>query len=95
MKNSVKEETGLMKLKSRNYDEEATYQIRVPGILDASWSDWFDGFAITVDVDENETELIGSVKDQADLHGILDKLNGLGLPIVLVKKVGGEHESHV
>ncbi|MBN1316590.1 MAG: hypothetical protein JXA42_14025 [Anaerolineales bacterium] len=74
-----------MKNKKRKVDETATYQIRVTGVLDASWSDWFDGFAITAGMDE--TELFGIVSDQAALHGILSRLNGLGLPIILVRKI--------
>lgn len=74
-----------MKPKSRMVDEIAIYQIRVEGVLDASWSDWFGGF--TISTDGKETTLMGSVNDQAALHGILSKLNGLGLSIVLVKKM--------
>ncbi len=61
------------------------YQIRLKGILDPSWSDWFDNFTITTQ--EEETLMEGPVADQAALHGILSKINDLGLAIVTVTQV--------
>ncbi len=59
------------------------YHIHVQGHLDESLSAWFDGFRIT-----NETNgtavLIGSIVDQAALHGVLLKVRDLGLPLVAV-----------
>lgn len=66
---------------------QGTYQIRVGGDLDARWSDWFDGFAITP-LGNGETLLAGSVVDQAALHGLLGKIRDLGLPILLVRREG-------
>jgi len=74
------------------YDEYAKYQIRVKGRLDSSWSEWFDGFSITLE--GNETSLIGIVVDQSALHGILAKINDLGLPLISVNKLS-EAESDV
>lgn len=68
----------------RTYDKASIYQIRIQGILDPSWSDWFDGFSIIVQ--GGETILAGTVIDQAALHGILAKLNDLGLPIICVER---------
>jgi len=70
----------------RTFDEQTMYQIRVNGVLDPKWSDWFDGFAITAQAN-NETLLTGPVADQAALHGLLAKLRDLGLPILLVERV--------
>jgi len=67
------------------FDQCATYQIRVKGILDSSWSDWFGGFSITVE--GNETVLVGVVTDQSALHGILAKINDLGLSLISVNKL--------
>jgi hypothetical protein len=66
------------------YDQPIRYRIRIQGILDQRWSDWFDGFTITVQ--GNETVLVGVVVDQSALHGILAKINDLGLPIVSVER---------
>ena len=68
----------------KDYDTPAVYRVSVKGVLDPSWSDWFDGFTITSS--EDETELTGMVADQAALHGILTKLNDLGLPLVSVSQ---------
>jgi hypothetical protein len=67
------------------FDQSTPYQIRLKGALDSSWSDWFDGFTITVQGDE--TLLAGFVPDQSALHGILAKINDLGLPIISVEKI--------
>jgi hypothetical protein len=70
----------------REFDEQASYQIRVQGNLDQKWSDWFDGFTITPQAN-GVTSLIGSVADQAALHGLLGKIRDLGLPLLSVKRV--------
>ncbi len=64
------------------YDRSAAYQIRLKGVLDSTWSDWFDGFTITNQ--DDETILVGVVLDQSALHGILAKINDLGLSIISV-----------
>jgi len=70
---------------AHEFDQATAYQIRLNGALDSSWSDWFDGFSISVE--GNETLLSGIVPDQSALHGILAKINDLGLPIVSVEKI--------
>jgi len=71
----------------REFDRPGTYRIRAKGNLDAEWSDWFDGFAIEA-TGENETVLTGVVVDQAALYGVLSKLRDLGLPLLLVERLG-------
>jgi len=70
----------------RIFDEPMMYQIRIKGGLSPYWSDWFDGFTITAQTN-NETVLVGSIADQSALHGLLAKLRDLGLPILLVKRL--------
>ena len=57
-------------------DQPTAYQIKVPGELDESWSDWDGGMTVTVE-SEGEgppvTILTGTV-DQAALHGVLRRL---------------------
>jgi hypothetical protein len=67
-------------------DRPATYQIKVPGHHDASWSDWVGKITITIDSDVDGlpvTTLTGKV-DQAALHGLLRRLYSLGLPLISV-----------
>jgi hypothetical protein len=77
----------------KDYDTPAVYRVLVKGVLDPSWSDWFDGFTITSS--EDETELIGMVADQAALHGVLTQLNNLGLAILSITQVGSEEKPTV
>jgi hypothetical protein len=66
-------------------DRPAIYQIKVPGEVDDSRSDWAGGLTIAVDRDESPpaTCLTGSL-DQAALHGLLRRLYSLGLPLISV-----------
>ena len=68
------------------HSDNSLYQIRVRGILDEKWAEWFDGFAISWD-GQDETVLTGRVIDQAALHGILSKVRDLGLDLLLVKRI--------
>jgi hypothetical protein len=63
--------------------KQRIYHIRVKGKLDEKWADWFEGFVMT-SRENGETLLTGPVVDQAALHGVLDKIHGLGLPLLLV-----------
>jgi len=62
------------------------YQIRIRGHLDSQWTDWFDGFSITLE-ENGDTLLSGSVTDQAALYGLLRKVRDLGMPLVSVVQV--------
>ena len=66
------------------FDQPTEYQIRLKGTLDSSWSEWFDGF--TISIQGIETILVGVVCDQSALHGILAKINDLGLSIISVER---------
>jgi hypothetical protein len=59
------------------------YEIRVRGHLAARWSAWFDGMTLTRH-DDGTTVIHGTVADQTALHGLLRKLNDLGVPLVSV-----------
>jgi hypothetical protein len=61
------------------------YQIRVNGVLDSSWSAWFDGLQITSD-DRGQTAIAGPIADQAALHGLLAKIRDLGLELLEVRR---------
>jgi hypothetical protein len=67
-------------------DRPATYQIRVPGHIGESWSDWAGGMTITVESEGHGppvTTLTGTL-DQAALQGLLRRLYTLGLPLISV-----------
>lgn len=67
----------------------AVYEIRVQGHLDQRWSAWFDGLTISYESDDI-TILNGSLADEAALHGILNKVRDLALPLLAVSRVAAE-----
>jgi hypothetical protein len=71
-------------------DQPATYQIKVPGHLAESWSEWAGGMTIAVEGDDGgppTTTLTGVVTDQAALQSLLRRLYSLGLPLISVNWV--------
>lgn len=62
------------------------YRIRLKGHLAEHWAEWFDGLTITR-LDNGETMLEGPVVDQAALHGTLNQIRDLGLPLLAVDRV--------
>ena len=67
------------------------YEIKIKGTLDERWADRFGGMAFTHEAD-GTTTLQGMVIDQAALHGILDGIRDLGLPLVSLRQVNPERE---
>jgi hypothetical protein len=72
------------------HQDPGWYEIRVQGHLDARWAAWFD--ALTLTRASNGTTVIeGPVADQAALHGVLQKIRDLGLPLISVNHVTPGH----
>jgi hypothetical protein len=63
--------------------ETETYEIRIQGRLEDRWSAWFDGMDLVTDAD-GSTVIRGQVADQAALHGLIQKVRDLGLPLLSV-----------
>jgi hypothetical protein len=77
-------------LESLQFDQTATYQIKVQGRLDERWTHWFDGMSITLEQAEDGstvTALTGSVLDQAALYGLINRIRDLGLSLISVGRV--------
>ena len=75
----------------RQWDQHAPgiYEVRIRGLLDARWAARFG--VPTVEHGEDGTTVIRTaVADQAALHGLLQQVRDLGLPLVSVKRVDGE-----
>ena len=64
--------------------EARRYEIRLMGRLDSGWAAWFGGMSLT-HASDGTTVLAGPVADQAALHGLLQKLRDLGIPLISVK----------
>ncbi len=67
-------------------DTPGWYEIRLKGSLDARWAAWFDGMTLIREGD-GTTRLHGAVVDQAALHGLLQKVRDLGLPLIAVTQI--------
>ena len=66
--------------------EPARYELRVRGVLDPSWSAWFEGLRVSSD-QAGQTTIVGPVADQAALHGLLAKVRDLGLELREVRRI--------
>ena len=67
---------------------QATYRIKVQGYLDKSRSDFLGGMSITTVSQEDQgvvTTLVGRLRDQAELAGVLSTLYEFHLPILSVE----------
>jgi hypothetical protein len=67
-------------------DRPVTYQIKVPGHLDESWSEWAGSITITIESegDGSPITILTGTFDQAALQGLLRRLYFLGLPLISV-----------
>lgn len=62
------------------------YQIRIRGHLDETWINWFSLLAAVND-ENGEATLTGAVRDQAELHGLLDRVFDLNLTLLAVNRI--------
>jgi hypothetical protein len=63
------------------------YEIRLRGRLTKSLVAEFEQLSLVADVEPVETVLHGPVVDQAALHGLLRRIESLGLELVEVRRV--------
>jgi hypothetical protein len=70
------------------FDQTRKYRIRIQGSLDETWSERLAGMSITTSGQGSKarvTMLVGHLKDQAELSGVLNTLYELHLPILSVE----------
>jgi hypothetical protein len=68
--------------------EPALYQVRIQGILDKNWSEYYGGMMIEYEGDPEQsamTILKGRLADQSALIGVLNSLHDIGYPILSVE----------
>jgi hypothetical protein len=78
--------------KSFTFDRPGNYRIRVQGFLDKSWSARLGGLHITTSRPKDQvpiTVLVGQVRDQAELAGVLNTLYELHLTLLSVEHIDG------
>jgi hypothetical protein len=68
--------------------ERQKVEIRIQGQLDPGWVEWFNGFSLLPD-EEDESILTGFVPDQAALYGLIGKLRDLGIHLISVRTLEG------
>jgi hypothetical protein len=72
------------------------YEIRIDGVLDDRWADWFGG--LQVSIEGTQTVISGPLPDQPALHGVLAKIRDLGLCLISVRRFdageGGAAPAH-
>ena len=79
--------------KSYAFDQPGNYRIRVQGFLDESWSERLGGLRITSSSQKDQgpvSALVGQVRDQAELSGVLNTLYELHLTLLSVEYLDGD-----
>jgi len=62
------------------------YEIRFRGHLDSTRAQMFNGLEM-IQEPSGETVLTGEIVDQAALHGVLNRIRDLGLPLLSVNRL--------
>ena len=73
--------------------QPATYRLCLLGHVSADWSDWLTD--ITITVEENQTLVMGVIRDQAALFGLLSYVRDMGVPLASVEFVPTRKENEM
>ena len=75
---------------SISLNSQNTYEIKVYGQLDDSWTDWFGEAKghpeVSVD-DRQVTTFSGVVMDQAGMVGLIRRLHGRGIVLISIRQM--------
>jgi hypothetical protein len=69
----------------REIDKPMTYEIKLQGCLDKSWSSWLEGMRINYE--DNCTVLTGKMADQSALRGLLTKIWDLNQILISINQI--------
>ncbi len=72
-------------IKSEKSKSSVYYRIKLKSHLENKWSNWFEGMVISHQ--GPLTILTGRLKDQAALHGILNRIRDLNLTLISVEQI--------
>jgi hypothetical protein len=70
---------------SLRLDQSAIYCLRLQGRVIAKWSDWLKNADLAFE--EAQTVVIGEVRDQAALFGLLSFVRNLGVVLIAVELI--------
>lgn len=77
---------------------DTMYEIKIRGLLDGHWQHWFEGMTLQVqpnaEASEDFTLITGPIADQPALHGILEKIRDLNLPLISVRIIPNTAPDH-
>lgn len=68
----------------RRWHSPARYKIRVKGLLRNQWVTWFEG--VSIEPEGSFTIITADVPDQSALHGLIEKVRDIGLPLISIKR---------
>lgn len=91
---SLEEQDVKDKAESSRNQTGNCYEIRLAGHLDTAWSDWLSGLEIVHGNSPDGrpvTVLRGHLRDQAGLHGVLEKLRDLNQVILSLTRFPDEY----
>ena len=74
-------------------DQPIEYEIEIQGRLEERWSGWFDDMNISVRSETDRptvTVLSGLVADQSALHGLLNRIRDLSIPLLSVQLMNSD-----
>jgi hypothetical protein len=74
------------------WSQPQQYEIRFKGHMNRRRAQMFEGLEV-VQGPDGETVLTGPVIDQAALHGILNRIRDLGVPLLSVKRLSVDEAS--
>ena len=77
---------------ANNTEPTIRYEILVEGVLDNTWSAWFDDLDVNDDSNAGITTIAGRLRDQPELHGLLSKIRDLGIPLLEVRRIGSDFD---
>ena len=66
-------------------DQPALYRLRLQGRISAKWSDWLQNS--NVEFEDMQTIVMGEVRDQAALFGLLSFVRNLGVVLISVELI--------
>jgi hypothetical protein len=76
----------MSEISTDSHSDAGRYEIRLTGHLHSRWAAWFDGLSLTNESD-GTTVIHGVVADQSALHGLLQKVRDVGLPLISVARI--------
>jgi hypothetical protein len=74
------------------HHEVPRYELRVKGQLGPKWAAWFEGLSLESGED-GTTVIRGEVVDQAALHGLLQRVRDIGIPLLSLTQLAPDAPS--